>query len=123
MAAGAMRREVNLAGFGVARDNVEEFVFHAIGGGLIAGKKEGGDIENLCVGEAEGRHAFGGAAVADDGRDFFAGAFIVQNEDGANEVGPAVATVGVGAMAETTVGYEEGLAAFDGIGIGRRADS
>ena len=117
-----MGGEVLLTQFGIASDNVLELIFHAIGSGLIAREEEGRDIEDLGVSQSEGRHAFGGAAVANDGCDFFAGTLIVEYENGANEIGTAVATVGIGSVAEATIGNEERLAAFDGFRIRRRAD-
>ncbi len=63
-----------------------------------------------------------GRPCENDRADLFTGAFIVENEDRANQVRPRVATTGVGAMTEAAGGHEERLAAFDGFRIGRRAD-
>jgi len=122
MATGAVGREVLLAEFRVAGDDVLKLIFHAIGGGLIAREEESGDIEDLGVGQSERRHALGGATVANHGGDFFAGALIVEDENGANEIGAAIAAVGVGSVAEAAIGNEESLTALDGFGIGRCAD-
>ncbi len=58
-----MGDEIRFAGFGVAGDDVQELVFHTIGGGLIAREQEGGEILNLRVGQFEGWHGGAGAAV------------------------------------------------------------
>ncbi len=83
--------------------------------GLVV--EECGDIGDLGIGERwESRHAFIGAAVADDGADRVA-VRVVTEGDGADQVRGAAAG-GVLAVAEAAARLKGGLAASDGGGVG-----
>ena len=104
--------EVCFAGVGVADEDVDGGGFGVVAGGHVLAVDEGGDVAD--VGSAQGKrgHAFGDAAVLDDGGHELS-VLVVEDELGADEVGAGLAAAGVGAVAEGAVDAKELFAVGD----------
>lgn len=117
MASGAGFLEICFAGFCVANDDAGRSHAGSVVAADLEVVDESGDVCDLDWREIKLRHAF--AAIADDGADEFA-VSIVENKFGAEEIGPTLASTGVGAVAEIAVDTVERLAALERGGIGWR---
>ncbi len=82
-------------------------------GRVRADVEPGDDIGNLRFAERQLRHAFIGAAFANDGRDEDA-FFVIEYENRADEIGRAWPSLAGRAMAAGAIGGEDFAAALEG---------
>src|SRR5215469_2937125 len=111
MASGAMRHKELFAAGRIARDRELHAIGSAISGRVLVRKEKSGNVSDLIKGQEEFRHAFFRSACEECRTDGRAGPFVVQNDDRANQVRPALAAGGVGAMTEGATGSVQLLAA------------
>ena len=108
--------EIRFTFFSITGNDVAKSVGAAMARRVGADVEPSDDIGDLRFGERKFGHAFVGAALADDGGDEDA-FFVIENENGADEIRRAGTSFAGCAVATRAEGREDFAAAFERCGV------
>jgi hypothetical protein len=112
--------EINHPSFGIAGDDIKNLIIATVYGGMAEREQEGSNVFYLLTRQREFWHPLGGATFEDDGAHLSARAFVMQDQDRADQVRTIVAALARGSMTETATCDEQLLTSLNGRGIRRR---